>query len=225
MRNDFSFACRSSFIGAGDMVDLSQKFDTIFNGSNYMSAYPNVRSLTSRSLSKEPLFGELQQQIADVFSSLIQAYDLQFSKLWLVSSKSTDTDATVLPYIPHFDKRRFLKAMVYLHDVSVDHGPIHLGKAKDPMAIERRREQLPSDYKERGLNTIASDDVDGCLTPIVGHRGDIVFFDTNAPHAAGIVTEGYQRKVLRFDFERPTFNPRPSLLTRLLHHSFNKNSR
>ena len=48
----------------------------------------------------------------------------------------------MLPYIPHIDKQRYLKAMVYLHDVSLEHGPIHLGKVKEEVDIESHKKEF-----------------------------------------------------------------------------------
>ena len=127
-----------------------------------------------------------------------------------------DTNKITLPYIPHIDKRRYLKAMVYLHDVNLEHGPIHLGRVKSTTDIEQKRKKLPSDYKEKGLNTISDKDLDGSLTPITGKAGDVIFFDTNTPHKAGVIKDNYYRKVLRFDFERPYFNPKQSMLNRIM---------
>jgi len=82
--------------------------------------------------------------------------------------------------------------------------------------IEQKRKKLPPDYKEKGLNTIADKDIDGGLTPIIGKAGDVIFFDTNTPHKAGVIKDNYYRKVLRFDFERPYFNPKQSMLNRII---------
>ena len=106
--------------------------------------------------------------------------------------------------------------MVYLHDVSYDHGPIHLGVAKNTIAIEKRRKELPKDHQAKGLNTIDNKDIDGDLIPMIGKAGDIIFFDTNTPHKAGILKKGYYRKVLRFKFKRPSLNPRPFILNRII---------
>lgn len=62
----------------------------------------------------------------------------------MVKSKPKDTDSTKLPYIPHFDKQRYLKAMIYLHDVDINHGPIHFGNLQLPAEIEIRRRKLPA---------------------------------------------------------------------------------
>ena len=86
-----------------------------------------------------------------------------------------DVDKHQLPFIPHIDKDRSLKAMVYLHDVSFDHGPIHLGVAKNAITIEKRRRELPKDYQSKGLNTIDEKDIDGDLAPMIGKAGDVIF--------------------------------------------------
>ena len=96
--------------------------------------------------------------------------------------------------------------MVYLHDVSLKHGPINLGKVKNNINIEQKRKELPKDYKRNLLNTIYDEQIDGNLIPMVGKAGDTIFFDTNTPHKAGIIEKGYSRKVLRFDFERSTYS-------------------
>ena len=51
---------------------------------------------------------------------------------------------------------------------------------------------------------------------MTGKAGDVIFFDTNTPHKAGIINEGYYRKVLRFDFERPFFNPKQTIFNYII---------
>ena len=91
--------------------------------------------------------------------------------------------------------------MIYLHDVTKDHGPLHLGNVSENVDIESMRNKLPENYKLLGLNTINDNDILGEMTPMLGSAGDIIFFDTNTAHKAGIITEGYMRRVLRFDFD------------------------
>jgi ectoine hydroxylase-related dioxygenase (phytanoyl-CoA dioxygenase family) len=54
------------------------------------------------------------------------------------------------------------------------------------------------------------------MIPMVGLAGDVVFFDTNVPHKAGMVSNGYERYVLRFDFDLDGLNVKPSIIDRLL---------
>ena len=85
----------------------------------------------------------------------------------------------------------------------------------NPSDIDVRRKRLPSNYKELGLNTICASELKSNMVPILGNKGDVIFFDTNAAHCAGVVSEGFERHVIRFDFEVHGFNPRKSLFQRL----------
>ena len=136
-------------------------------------------------------------------------------KVWFVKSQSKDTDPNKLPYLPHFDKHRYLKAMIYLHDVVEDHGPIHFGRLLSPAEIDTRRRRLPANYKDLGLNTIKVSEMISGMEPVLGKAGDVIFFDTNAAHRAGIVSEGFERNVIRFDFNVRGVNPQKSFIQRL----------
>ena len=51
---------------------------------------------------------------------------------------------------------------------------------------------------------------------MTGKAGDVVFFDTNTPHKAGVIKARHFRKILRFKFKRPSFNPKPFILNRII---------
>lgn len=216
MKNDFIFAKKNLLLDEVLTEKLLREFDQIYQENTSKNIHANFLDLRKDDIMKIPLFLSLLNKIQKKFESIIGHNDLSFEKLWLVSSLSDDTSKITLPYIPHIDKHRYLKAMVYLHDVNLEHGPIHLGRVKSTTDIEQKRKKLPSDYKEKGLNTISDKDLDGSLTPITGKAGDVIFFDTNTPHKAGVIKDNYYRKVLRFDFERPYFNPKQSMLNRIM---------
>ena len=216
MKNNFIFAKKNLLLDGVLTEKLLREFDQIYQENTSKNIHANFLDLRKDDIMKIPLFLSLLNKIQKKFESIIGHNDLSFEKLWLVSSLSDDTNKITLPYIPHIDKRRYLKAMVYLHDVNLEHGPIHLGRVKSTTDIEQKRKKLPSDYKEKGLNTISDKDLDGSLTPITGKAGDVIFFDTNTPHKAGVIKDNYYRKVLRFDFERPYFNPKQSMLNRIM---------
>ena len=124
--------------------------------------------------------------------------------------------------MPHFDQHRVLKAMLYLHDVSLDHGPIELGNVKNTFNVDQLRLNLSENDKKKGLNIIKKEYLEGNLTPMTGAAGDVIFFDTNAPHKAGIIKKGFYRKVLRFTFDRHgIINHKPSMLNRIINKIFN----
>ena len=220
MFNDFSYSKESAFISKESTNALLGLFNDIYETDEYKSSYPNVRVLYANTMSKEPLFAPLFDKILKKLEQVSNTSDLTFSKLWLVSSSSSNTDKDVLPYIPHFDKTRYLKAMVCLQDITINQGPIHFGKVKDPSSIEKRRLDLPSDYQMKGLNIVPTEELEGDVVPLLSESGDVIFFDTNTPHKAGIVAEGCERKVLRFDFEVPGFNSNPSMFSKVLKRVF-----
>jgi len=216
MSKSFYFSKERFFSNKEIISLLNNRFEEIYKNNIYKSNHSHIREITAKSISKEPLFEEIMKKIHKKFEKITDFLDLKFDKLWLVRSRPNNANNTTLPYIPHIDKRRYLKAMVYLHDVHLEHGPIHLGKLKNDINIEQKRKELPLDYKEKGLNSIKNDEIDGKLNPITGKAGDVIFFDTNTPHKAGIIDKGYSREVLRFDFERTLFNPKQSLLNYLI---------
>lgn len=185
---------------------LANKFENIFL-KPATSENPNIREiLPGKTIEKDENLKDIVRYLQKHLETEAGLTDLQLAKIWFVQSKAVDTDPQELPYLPHFDKARYLKAMVYLHETTIDHGPISLGQPIDPDGIEVRRKRLPRNYKELGLNIINKNEIVDGLNPILGNPGDIVFFDTNTPHAAGIVKSDLSRKVVRFDFTHPTFN-------------------
>ena len=133
----------------------------------------------------------------------INAYrNIELSKIWYVSTTEENSKPNELPYIPHFDKLRFLKIMVYLNDVSEADGPFTTA-SHSPSIYDSRRLQLPDDYKELGLNSVSEEYE---YTEFLARKGDAVIFDTNVAHFAKPVSAGGLRRVLRFDFEDFTWN-------------------
>ena len=216
MKDNFTFIKEVGLFDEGLANEYLNKFDKIYQEKTNKDICTNFCELKKDDILNDTQYLSLLNIIQKKFTLLTGFNDLNFEKLWLVNSSSNDKSKVGLPYIPHFDKRRYLKAMIYLHDVSLEHGPIHLGKVKNNIDIEQKRKELPKDYKEKGLNTIEDEHLEENLSPMLGKAMDVIFFDTNVPHKAGIIKEGYCRKVLRFDFERPFFNPKPTILDRII---------
>jgi len=216
MKHNFFFAKENLFLKKELTNELLKKFDQMYQKNTELKKNTNILELRKKDIMKIPLLFSLSNKIKKKFELITGHSDLSFNKLWLVSTPSNDKNKAILPYIPHIDKHRCLKAMVYLHDVKLEHGPIHIGRAKNTIYIEQKRKELPRDYAVKGLNIIDDKDLASNLNPITGEAGDVIFFDTNTPHLAGTVKNGYCRKVLRFDFEGPFFNPKLSILDRLI---------
>lgn len=217
--NTFLYKKENKLIDKEQITKLLDRFNEIHQNKIYNnSGVSHIFELKGSDIEKEPLFKFLLNVIEKKIKFLSNLNDLSIKKMWLVYSTPNNQNKNFLPYIPHIDKQRYLKAMIYLHDVSYNHGPIYLGKLNSSVDIEKIRKKLPYNYKEKGLNSIKYQQLDGSLIPMVGSAGDVIFFDTNTPHKAGIVKDNYSRKVLRFDFENLSFNKKPTILKKI----FNK---
>ena len=216
MNFDIDYRIKKNFIDSDEISSLNERFDDIKSKKTYASIHKNIIELSAQETYMEPVFDNTNKIIRKYFVESLGLKNLQLTKLWLVTTTHSDVNPSQLPYVPHFDKLRYFKAMVYLHAITTNHGPIYLGKIKNEIDIEKRRKNLPDDYKARGLTLINEQDLKEGLTPLVGDAGDVIFFDTNIPHKAGVLTEGHERRVLRFDFELPGLNPKSTLLRRII---------
>jgi hypothetical protein len=214
MNKNFEYAVCEGFLSDEDVSLLNTKFRMVFNDDDAHKIGSSIAQLSSKQVESDDVLSRVLEKIASHFTDAINVSGIALDKVWFVKSQSKYTDPKKL--LPHFDKHRYLKAMVYLHDVVEDHGPIHFGRLKNPSDIDVRRKGLPSNYKALGLNTISARELKSNMMPILGSKGDAIFFDTNAAHCAGIVSQGFERHVIRFDFEVQGFNPRRSFFQRLL---------
>jgi len=128
---------------------------------------------------------------------------VKFLQAWYVVSTGSQGVQTDLPYLPHFDRDRRFKVMIYLSDVSEENGPISFAEVSqdDLASIEKTRLGLlqasdcpPVEMSKRNVVKTS------LLKNVVGPAGSVVVFDTNNPHCAGSVEEGRSREVFRLDF-------------------------
>lgn len=108
-----------------------------------------------------------------------------------------------LPYIPHIDRNRFFKAMIYLNKTDSENGAIIFCK-KSPDKLENFREKLISN--KTYSNIIDEKNLE--FFSIDGNAGDLIFFDTNCPHMAGVGKKNASRNIIRIDFETLDWNKR-----------------
>lgn len=216
MTKNYEYEVKRSLLDVEEVAGLAREFNRVYADVESRRVHENVIQINNADIQKNELLSPIYQKIEAHFSGVFSVSDMRLAKVWFVRSQSKDTNPNALPYLPHFDKDRYLKAMIYLHDVSECHGPIHFGKLINPSDVEGRRKSLPQNYKEIGLNSFEKSDLASDMEPILGKAGDVVFFDTNAAHCAGIVKDGYERRVIRFDFDVRGFNQKPSIVSRVL---------
>lgn len=199
------------FLEKSKLLKLSKTVEMVQDREDFVTNKKNVWELNPQNLQEFPELQRVADEIRLKLESRSQFRGLRLDKVWVVLTEPSVADQTKLPYVSHFDKRRFLKGMVYLHDVEIENGPIHFGKYKESFKVNEIRRKLPKNHKELGLNLVTSENMSESPSPVLGEAGDLVLFDTNAPHKAGTVAEGYFRKVVRFDFEHRDFNSFSSL--------------
>ena len=129
--------------------------------------------------------------IANLF---VKASHLLFQKVWVVESSANEADTTVLPFLPHFDRKRTTKIMFYLTDVELKHGPKFIAKNIIPSFFEAKRKVATA----RGDNLVSDEYLE--FLALTGKASHFHIFDTNIPHYAGRPFDGGMRQIIRFDF-------------------------
>lgn len=193
-------------LASSELLELNKTVGVVQGRQEFGTDKENVWELRPKHLQEFPTLEKIADDIQLKLESLSEFRGLKLEKIWVVLTEPAVADQTKLPYIPHFDKRRYLKGMVYLHDVEIENGPIHFGKYQESFKVDEIRRTLPKNHKELGLNLVANQNMSEPPLPILGAAGDLVMFDTNAPHKAGTVAEGHFRKVVRFDFRHKDFH-------------------
>lgn len=180
-------------------VKIAEEFEEIYLKNLKLRADENVATIDSiNNLKKYPKLKNIHDQIVEVLN-FNKLNHLEFDDLWLVKSTVDKFRHDKLPFVPHIDKSRKLKVMIYLNTVNIDSGPIYISKL-NPNEYENFRKKLKKNYKIKQENQVKELDIRK-FTPITGDFGSTIFFDTNTPHFAGKIKDNSsQRKVLRFNF-------------------------
>ena len=180
-----------------DEMETLKKFDKDYKDKKFLkNDYENVAIVDKENLLLDPFYQKIYRKIIETV-----AFDkkIRLFNLWLVLSQKKNYSKNKLPFIPHIDKRRMFKVMIYLNDVFVENGPIHLHEC-DVEKYENKRLSLKKDYKINQENEIKDFKIEN-YQPCTGKFGSSIFFDSNCPHFAGKIYENNERKILRFNFE------------------------
>ena len=180
--------------------NIVNEYETIYNEKKYNNnSYENTSIINSvNELGNFPHVNELFRKILDLVK-YNKISDIEFDDVWFVKSVESIYEPKKLPYVPHIDKVRKIKAMVYLNDVTIEDGPLFITNV-DPNYYENFRKELKPDYKNRQENEVKNLNIKD-YSPLYGKFGTTIFFDTNAPHFAGkIHNKSSMRKIIRFNF-------------------------
>lgn len=157
------------------------------------------RELSARKLMT--YFPEIFGIVDDVQSLAHDAgyQDVKLSKVWFQRSTAafTDDNKNQVPFVPHIDGTRYVKAMIYVGDIPLDSGPMHISSVS-PEDLEPLRRRFGPDYKELGENIVDVPMAE--LTALEGPAGTVIVFDTNTPHSAAPIKADRERWLIRMDF-------------------------
>ncbi len=180
--------------------DVLNDFDSIYKNKKFSNNNHKNTSIISQ-LEDLKNF----QQVKFIYNKINQIFlynnikNLEFDDIWFVKSIEEIYEPSKLPYVPHIDKIRKLKVMIYLNDVELEDGPLFITKI-NPKEYEKFRKNLKPDYKVKQENIIKDIDIKNFF-PQMGSMGTVIFFDTNAPHFAGKLYNNKSiRKIIRFNF-------------------------
>ena len=193
-----------------DLGGAACEFEHIYALKAADSGYENVAQLHESDIAALPAIKSIFEQVRRHMAAISPS--LAFAQLWLVKSREENIHADVVPFVPHFDRQRFIKAMIYLDDVLPADGPFTVA-SQPRLAPTACAGFYPTTDKARGMNVVRDVPV-AHFTACTGPAGSVIFFDTNSPHYAAHVQASGQRRVFRFDFTNPAWNW-PSLRTRL----------
>ena len=141
--------------------------------------------------------------------------NLVFDDIWFLKSDESIYEPDSLPYVPHIDKIRKIKVIIYLNDVGIKDGPIFICKIQ-PSKYEFFRRKLKPDYKLHQENIIKDLKLENYL-PQIGEFGTVIFFDTNTPHFAGrLHNKESIRKIIRFNFRYKENNFLKKLINKII---------
>ncbi len=150
-------------------------------------------------ISNYELVFDIYKKILEIINFNSLDTKVRFDDVWFSKTQKSQYKIGELPNIPHIDKIRKLKAMIYLNHVTEYDGPIYLTSC-DVNRYEKLRLNLKKDHKKNLENTIKDIPLNKYL-PIVGNFGNLIIFDTNTPHFAGpFLKDNITRKVIRFNF-------------------------
>jgi hypothetical protein len=199
-----------AFVNSGNhftkdiIQDLKSLCEEMFSSKKYSLYNDTMRKLPFLKTRNNKLLLNLINEIK-FFLQEVYENKLYLNKVLFQNKKFYDelknNSLQKLPYIQHIDKNRFLKALIYLDEVTIDHGPIHFSLTRNENYEEKRQGIIK---KKLGISNITKEVT--VFRPITGQAGDVIIFDTNCPHYAGVGNMKFSRKSIRLDFEPLNWN-------------------
>tara|TARA_A100001015_G_scaffold314440_1_gene423887 strand:- start:1272 stop:1970 length:699 start_codon:yes stop_codon:yes gene_type:complete len=189
------FFFKENFLEENEKKELRSFFDDKFKNKKLKS---NTIKFSFQELHNFFILDKLETKISNFMNHAID-YDFYLRNIWMIKTKNEDFRKNELPFIPHIDKKRYLKVFLYVDDVEENDGPFTVSLGQSPTENEKKRKKwiINDNGNKHGL---LYKDETSQFKKLTFKAGTIICFDTNIPHFAGEVKYNGCRKVLRFNY-------------------------
>ena len=172
----------------------------IINGKSkiWINLKSNTIKFNYNRLNNFLILDKLEKKISNFLKNETN-YSFYLRNIWMINTKREDFKASELPFIPHIDKKRYLKVFLYVDNVDEKDGPFTVSLNQSPTKNEKKRRLWMSDDNQNEHGLLFRDKVSN-FKKMIFKAGTIICFDTNIPHFAGEVKKNGCRKVLRFNY-------------------------
>lgn len=192
---------KKEFIDKKSLEKLENLYNHELNNTN-----ANVVKVDFINLNRYEILNKINQNFIKLIRDEIKI-DIVLRNIWLQKSNFESIHNSV-PYIPHIDKKRYFKIFLYLNDVDKENGPLNVCTNANIRDNEFKRKSWWKKVEGKSRDQINKEDNHGLVfenenlnfKSVCLPAGSIVALDTNCPHFAGKIKEGFDRKILRFNF-------------------------
>lgn len=134
---------------------------------------------------------------------LFEKFDiLKLTRIQIVNSVDKTNDISKIPFCLHTDRLLFIRVMIYLTDVHIENGPLHVLPLNSTglEKIIKYKDDFYKKYKEWRLMPYKINTELKSLS-MEGPIGSIVLWNGNIPHKAGVLKDNKIRKVIILEYE------------------------
>ncbi len=107
------FFFKENFLEENEKKELRSFFDDKFKNKKLKS---NTIKFSFQELHNFFILDKLETKISNFMNHAID-YDFYLRNIWMIKTKNEDFRKNELPFIPHIDKKRYLKVFLYVDDV------------------------------------------------------------------------------------------------------------
>jgi ectoine hydroxylase-related dioxygenase (phytanoyl-CoA dioxygenase family) len=223
--NEYGVCVIDSFLDESTVSEIRSEISRMYDveglsGVDYHSELEYIRNLTvDYDLLDTGKFNAIDDLVSTpMLQNVTEAYyeedNVQYPwNLWIANSKGTPNSPTGdpsdgSPYAYHIDQKNKFKFFFYLTDVDIENGPTYFVPEYVDEFKDHRLELLERNDGNRDFSNViwyyhVSGEAESKGVPIVGDAGTLIIFDTDTPHRAGELKEGYEREILRIDTLSP----------------------